>query len=538
MYRNRSRNRNALESICDCLSSADCYTAIMSKPLFSWLNQRSAGLFCHLSSVPSDTGIGNTGAGARQLIDLLQAAGIRHWQFCPLGPTGFGDSPYQSFSAFAGNPLLIDWQPLVEAGWIDNNALDTLRALPSDQTDYPALEKAFYPLLRAAYAQFCKSGAHEMPGAATDFDSFCEEQADWLDGYCRFMTLKQQFDDQPWYEWPAKHRSYAKDCQLKPSKEAAAEARYHAFGQYLFFAQFQNLRRYANERQVCLIGDIPIFVALDSADVWSHPELFQLDKQGRPTHVAGVPPDYFAADGQLWGNPLYDWQAHAADGYAWWMRRFAANAMLTDIVRIDHFRGFESHWSVAHGEPNARNGQWETGPGLAFFQALKQKMPEVKLIAEDLGEITPAVRQLLAQTGLPGMAVLQFAFDPGDDSLFLPHNHTPNSVVYTGTHDNDTTRGWYRQAPESVRDFTRRYLSISGDSIAWDFIRSAYRSPARIAIAPLHDFLNLDSEARFNLPGTALGNWRWRCQGWQLEQLRHDSAPYLHELAQLYRRLP
>jgi 4-alpha-glucanotransferase len=510
----------------------------MSKPLFSWLSQRTAGLFCHLTALPSDTGIGNIGAGARQLVDLLNESGIRQWQLCPLGPTGYGDSPYQSFSAFAGNPLLIDWQPLVDAGWVDSHALEPLRKLPQDQTDYDALKKHFFPLLRGAYARFENRGENHLPGAQQSFDDYCEAEKSWLNAYGRFMTLKQKLSDQPWYEWPARHRAYVKDKQLKPTREEAAEARYHAFTQYLFFSQFQWLRQYASERSVQLIGDIPIFVALDSADVWAHPELFQLDKQGRPTHVAGVPPDYFSADGQLWGNPLYDWKKHAKDGYDWWLRRFESNAKLTDIVRIDHFRGFESHWSVSAGEENARNGAWEAGPGIAFFEMLRSKLPDARLIAEDLGEITPAVRELLEQTGLPGMTVLQFAFDPWDDSLFLPHNHAANSIAYTGTHDNDTTRGWYRKEAEPVRDFTRRYLGVSGESIAWDFIRAAYRSPARIAIAPLQDFLNLDSEARFNRPGTALGNWRWRCQSWQLEQMRRESAPYLKELAQLYRRLP
>ncbi len=510
----------------------------MSKPLFSWLSQRSAGLFCHITSLPSATGIGNLGAGARQLIDLLQQCGIRQWQFCPLGPTGYGDSPYQSYSAFAGNPLLIDWQPLVDAGWVEDAALERLRRLPHEQTDYPELEKHFHPLLRQTYERFEAHGESHLPGAELGFDDFCEAEKSWLKAYCRFMTLKQKHADLPWYEWSARHRSFTKDSQIKASSEEDAEARYHAFSQYLFFSQFQWLRRYANEHAVELIGDIPIFVALDSTDVWANPELFQLDKQGRPTHVAGVPPDYFSADGQLWGNPLYDWPRHAEDGYSWWLRRFEANAKLADIVRIDHFRGFESHWSVSAGEENARNGTWEAGPGLAFFQTLQAKLPDARLIAEDLGEISPQVRELLMQTGLPGMAVLQFAFDPGDDSLFLPHNHAANSVVYTGTHDNDTTRGWYRQAPEPIGDFTRRYLGVAGDSIAWDLIRTAYRSPARIAIAPLQDFLNLDSEARFNRPGTAMGNWRWRCQTWQLEQMRRQSAHYLSEIAQLYRRLP
>jgi 4-alpha-glucanotransferase len=510
----------------------------MSKPLFSWLNQRSAGLFCHITALPSNTGIGNIGAGARQLIDLLSEAGIRHWQFCPLGPTGYGDSPYQSYSAFAGNPLLIDWQPLLDAGWIDDSALETLRQLPHDQTDYPKLQNSFYPLLRTTFQRFDERGENHLSGAAQSFDDFCGAEKSWLDAYCRFMTLKQKHADQPWYEWPARHRSYLKDSQLAASNEETREARFHAFCQYLFFSQFQWLRRYANERSIQLIGDIPIFVALDSADVWAQPDLFQLDKQGRPTHVAGVPPDYFSADGQLWGNPLYNWQKHAEDGFDWWLRRFESNNKLADIVRIDHFRGFESHWSVAATETNARNGSWEAGPGLSFFKTLQSNMPNARLIAEDLGEISPEVRALLAQTGLPGMAVLQFAFDPWDDSLFLPHNHVVNSVVYTGTHDNDTTRGWYEKAPQTVRDFTRRYLGVSGENIAWDFIRSAYRSPARIALAPLQDYLNLNSHARFNSPGSALGNWRWRCQSWQLEQLRRESAQYLNEIAQLYRRLP
>jgi 4-alpha-glucanotransferase len=366
---------------------------------------------------------------------------------------------------------------------------------------------------------------------------FRANNAEWLRGYGYFSALKDHFDGRPWWEWPEAVRSLAAANKSPLRTELAPRAEAYEFIQYLFFGQWARLRQRAAERGIQIIGDTPIFTAHDSADVWSSPHLFQLDRRTlRPIAVAGVPPDYFSADGQLWGNPLYDWEAHAADGYAWWRSRLRANFVLCDVVRIDHFRGFEAYWAVAAGAATARTGQWVAGPGVNFFRAIQSAMPEAKLIAEDLGLLSPEVIALREATGLPGMAVLQFAFGGGADNLYLPHNLSANTVVYPGTHDNDTTRGWYAQTDEKIRDHVRRYFRISGEEISWDFLRIAFASVANLAVVPFQDLLSLGADARFNTPGQSQGNWTWRYRDEQLCTLRENPSAYLRELLSLYGR--
>lgn len=504
-------------------------------PLFNWLTGRMAGVLVHPTALPSKYGVGAFDEEAIKLLEFFAHAGIRAWQVCPLGPTGYGDSPYQCFSAFAGNPYLVDPAALVRAGLLTPAQLDPLEGLDKDHVDFGALYQLKLPLLFSAHEAWKRESRRALPYG--EFEAFRQQHAEWLGGYSLFSALKEHFGGKPWWEWPVEVRSYAaaKRSTLFAAQADRAEA--YEFVQYLFFGQWAAIRARAAALDIAIIGDAPIFAAIDSADVWANPELFQLDpKTLRPTAVAGVPPDYFSADGQLWGNPLYDWPAHAANGYAWWIARLRANFALCDIVRIDHFRGFDTYWSIPANAPNARKGHWAHGPGLAIFEAIKQAMPDAKLIAEDLGELMPSVVELRDATGLPGMAILQFAFGGGSDNLYLPHNQRANSVIYPGTHDNDTTLGWYAAVDERTRDHVRRYLRVSGREIGWDFVRSSYSSVGALAVIPLQDLLNLGSEGRFNTPGTSQGNWTWRYRSTQLHALREGASGYLRELATLYGR--
>jgi 4-alpha-glucanotransferase len=505
-------------------------------PLFNWLNGRAAGVLLHPTCLPGDFGIGVLDEHADQFLEFLAAAGFRYWQVCPLGPTGYGDSPYQCFSAFAGNPYLIDLAALVRAGLISDTALGPLLFLSSDRVDYGALWRLKWPILFQAHESF-RSGRAAAPYG--DFAVFQQKHEHWLPAYGLFQALKDHFNGRPWWEWPVELRSLAgaQNSPLAPRLAHRSEA--HQFFQYLFFGQWTQTKARAAKLGIGIIGDAPIFVARDSADVWASPHLFQLDAQsGLPLAVAGVPPDYFSADGQLWGNPLYDWPAHAAEGYAWWFARLQANFDLYDVVRLDHFRGFDTYWSIPGGAATAKVGKWKKGPGLDFFRAVAARFPNPNIIAEDLGETAPSINALLAATGLPGMAVLQFAFGDKSDNFYLPHNHHPNSVVYPGTHDNDTTRGWFASLDRKTRDHIRRYLRIDGAEISWDFIRTAYASVANLAIIPLPDLFSFGSEARFNLPGTSEGNWQWRYRPAHLEKLKNESAAYLREIGELYGRAP
>jgi 4-alpha-glucanotransferase len=507
------------------------------------MSPRRSGILLHPTSLPGRLGIGELGPEAHRFADFLADAGQRLWQVLPLGPTGYGDSPYQCFSAFAGNPLLVSLESLVEDGWLEASQLAQAPAFPQDAVDYDAVAAFKLPLLDRAFRGF-EDRAEPADRAA--FDAFCEANASWLDDYALYMAVKEAHGGTEWTEWdPAIARRRPEALERWRDQEADA-VRAREFGQYLFFLQWQRLRDHCRERDVALMGDIPIFVARDSADVWSHPELFQLEEDGKPKVMAGVPPDYFSATGQLWGNPIYDWDEMARTGYAWWTLRLRASLGLVDLVRLDHFRGFEACWEIPAGEETAVNGRWVKGPGAALFEALREALGELPIVAENLGVITPEVEALRERFGFPGMAILQFAFgrDP-EAAQFQPHSYPRNRVVYTGTHDNDTTVGWWTssgagdstRADDEVREERERalaYLDAEGRPIPWAFIRAAVASVADTAIVPLQDVLGLGSEARMNLPGRAHGNWRWR---FTAEALTDEIRDRLRRLAELYGRM-
>jgi 4-alpha-glucanotransferase len=518
--------------------SATLSTATPDRPLFNWLNTRATGVLLHPTCLPGEQGIGTFELGpVERLLDFLAAGGIHYWQLCPLGPTGFGDSPYQCFSAFAGNPYLIDLFALARLGLLTPTDIEPLQFLERERVDFGHLWQLKGLMLSRAHARYREQGRPVLPYG--DFAAFRREHAAWLEPYAYFRALKDHYEGRPWWEWPAETRGYATARQASLHARLAAAIESHAFAQYLFFGQWALVRAAAAQRGIEIIGDIPIFVARDSADTWAAPHLFEIDEAtGLLLAGAGVPPDYFSSEGQLWGNPLYRWDVHAADGYAWWLSRLRASFALADVVRIDHFRGFDEYWRIPAGAATARTGAWRPGPGLAFFRAVQAAFPSAKIIAEDLGEIGPSVRALRDQAGLPGMVILQFAFGGKADNFYLPHHHRPNSVVYPGTHDNDTSLGWYATADEKTRDHVRRYLRVAGSEIGWDFVRAAYASVCRLAVLPLPDLLSLGSEARFNTPGRTEGNWQWRYGDRALDCLCGATTRYLRELGELYDRAP
>ena len=507
-----------------------------SEPLFNWLSTRSAGVLLHPTSLPSNQAVGTLGASAVRFLDFLKSSGMSWWQVCPLGPTGYGDSPYQCFSAFAGNPYLIDLQEFVTSRLLQPAEVATLAPYGKAAVDFGALYELKWPLLRRAFGRFKQSGS--PPLGPEGFAQFKSAQASWLEAYSLFRALKDHFGGRAWWEWPAEARTFSSVPQALRTK-LKEETESHQFYQYAFFSQWRRLRLEAAKRGIGIIGDIPIFVAADSADAWSRPELFELAPDGKPVAVAGVPPDYFSEDGQLWGNPLYRWDVHASDGYSWWKQRLRACFDTCDIVRIDHFRGFDAFWRVPLPASNAKSGEWRPGPGIALFKAIREAFPDARIVAEDLGLLTPSVEKLLRDTGLPGMAVFQFAFGGESTNTYLPHNLRSNAVVYPGTHDNDTALGWYAFAPERTRDHVRRYLRVSGAEIGWDFIRAAYEAVSNIAVIPMQDILSLGSEARLNTPGKPQGNWGWRLRDGDIERLiTSGTAAYLSQMGQLYGRTP
>lgn len=495
--------------------------------------QRKSGVLLHPTSLPGRYGIGTFNQMAYDWVDFLDQTRQSLWQLLPLGPTGYGDSPYQSFSSFAGNPYLISLEELVQQGLLDQQTLDQAPDLPQDRVDFGAIYHWKVPVLRQAANGFTRRAT---PDQQAEYTQFCAEHAAWLDDFALFMALKDAHSGAAWNQWPLPFRSRQANALAAASQQYAAVIHAHKFNQWLFYRQWLRLKGYANAKGIQIVGDIPIFVAMDSADAWTNPQEFFLNDAFQPTVVAGVPPDYFSETGQLWGNPLYQWEVMQRNGYAWWLRRIKAALRLYDIVRIDHFRGFAGYWEVPAGEPTAINGQWVKGPGSVFFDAVQAALGTLPIIAEDLGEITPDVIALRNQFGLPGMKILQFAFSTDASDKFLPHNYTRNFVVYSGTHDNDTTFGWYQQtATDKERDFFRRYLRTDGRDAAWSAIDAAFRSVAALAIVPLQDLLSLDSTARMNLPGRAEGNWSWR---YRPEQLTGYLATRLLETTTIYGRDP
>jgi 4-alpha-glucanotransferase len=489
--------------------------------------ERSAGVLLHPTSLPGPYGIGDLGPAAYGWIDALIHARQKWWQILPLGPTGFGDSPYQCFSAFAGNPLLISPQFLVQDGILNHGDLECVR-FPASAIEYGPVLAFKNRILARAWEMF---QAGRGGGLRSAFDDFVRQQAHWLEDYALFMALKEAQAGKSWQDWPANLRRREPAALTQAKRDLAHSIGSHKFRQFLFQRQWQGVRNYARQRGVRVIGDIPIFVSGDSADVWANPQLFMLDADRKPTVVAGVPPDYFSATGQLWGNPLYNWQALAATGFAWWIARLRTTLEQVDVIRLDHFRGFESYWEIPAGKPTAQEGRWVKAPGPALLKCLQQALGGLPLIAEDLGIITPDVEALRDNFGLSGMRILQFAFGGGSDNPYLPHNYARRTVAYTGTHDNDTTRGWFATTHERERDHVRRYLGRDGSDIAWDFLRIAWSSVAAYAIAPLQDVLSLDSPARMNLPGRPAGNWCWRYTSdqitpWVLDRLGEMTSIY------------
>jgi 4-alpha-glucanotransferase len=456
---------------------------------------RTSGILLPVSSIPSPYGIGNLGKKAYEFIDFLHESGQSYWQILPVGPTGCGDSPYQSFSAFAANPYLIDPDVLAEQGFLQKGEIESF-----DFGDDP--ERIDYGALFARRFKLLKLAADRFPVSDADFERFCSKNNGWLEDYALFMTLKNEHNMVSFQKWPDDLRLRRPSALSEARKRLAPEMRFWKITQYWFYSQWSALKDYAHQNGISIIGDIPIYVSPDSADLWAHSELFQVDENKRPIDVAGCPPDAFTSDGQLWGNPLYDWDAHAATGYRWWVERLASAAKIYDVVRIDHFRGFAGYYAIPAGSKNAKNGVWRKGPGIALINTLKKNLPRLSIIAEDLGFLTDDVRQLLAESGFPGMKVLQFAFNSYEKNDYLPHNHCRNCVVYTGTHDNTTTKAWQEALPADAA-FARRYLGIGADGdLTRAIVRAAQSSVAETCIIPIQDYMGLGSEARINTPGT------------------------------------
>ena len=488
---------------------------------------RGSGILMHITSLPSPYGVGTMGKEAYAFIDFLESAGQTHWQILPLTPTGYGDSPYQSCSAYAGNHYLIDLDLLVEEGLLEHDEIAHIDWYASEETaDFGRLYNNRLPVLRKAYARF---------NGGEDFEQFCTENSMWLSDFALFMALKEHFGGKAWFQWEEDLKRRKANAIWNARQALKAEIRFYSFVQYLFYRQWTALRQYAGKKHIRIIGDVPIYVPLDSCDVWANPELFQLDESLTPTAVAGCPPDAFSDDGQLWGNPLYRWDVMAKDGYDWWIRRLAAAGRLYDVVRLDHFRGFEAYWAVPYGDATAKNGKWIKGPDKDFIRTVQKKLPQLELIAEDLGFLTQEVLDLRDESGLPGMKVLEFAFDSREPSEYLPHTYIPNTVCYTGTHDNMTMRQWFDTAAPEAVEYATEYMNLrTGEGLVWGVIRTAFASVSDLCVVQMQDYLDLGAEARMNFPGVASGNWTWRMRPGSVTEAL---AKRIRSLATLYGRL-
>lgn len=489
---------------------------------------RHSGILMHITSLPAPYGVGTMGKSALEFIDFLEKAGQTLWQILPLSPTGYGDSPYQSCSTYAGNHYLIDLDALVQDGLLTSEELSGICwGGNAEKVDFGLLYQHRLPVLRKAYSRFTDAEA---------LDAFCRENGDWLPDFTLYMALKDEYQGLPWFSWPDQLKKRNPDALWQTRQNLRDSIRFYSFVQYLFFKQWNALRDYAHKKNVRIIGDVPIYVPMDSVDVWANPELFQLDGDLKPEAVAGVPPDGFTADGQLWGNPLYRWEAHKKEHYGWWLRRLGAAGKLYDIVRLDHFRGFEAYWSVPATDSTARNGHWVEGPNMDFINAVKTGLPQLELIAEDLGYLTPSLLKMRDDSGWPGMKVLEFAFDSKEPSDYLPHTYPENSVCYTGTHDNMTMRQWFETADAEAVEYAKSYMALSEqEGYVWGTIRTACASVSRICVVQLQDYLNLSGAARMNCPGTSDGtNWTWRVQdGLCTDEL----AEKIYKLTALYGRI-
>jgi 4-alpha-glucanotransferase len=495
---------------------------------------RSSGILLHPTSFPSRFGIGDLGLEAYRFIDFLRESYQQYWQVLPLGPTGYGNSPYASYSAMAGNPLLISPEKLQEQGLLTEEDLADLPLFPEEKVDFDKVIRIKTPLLQKACENF---KANATPLQQTEFAGFCDSKAYWLDDFALYMALKDAHEHTSWYTWELELVKRQPEALEKARRQLTTEIFYHKFLQFEFFRQWSQIKTYANMAGIHIIGDIPIYVAHDSADVWSNPNLFALDREtGIADLMAGVPPDYFSATGQLWGNPVYNWEELQNQEFKWWLGRFEAILDYIDVIRIDHFRGFEAYWAVKQGEETAVNGEWVKAPGEQLFEAIKQKLGTLPVMAEDLGEITPEVIALRDKFEFPGMKILQFAFDSDSANPFLPFNYERNFIVYTGTHDNDTTVGWFNKASDYEKQNLLRYLGcFSSEGVHWDLIRLALSSVANQAIIPLQDIFGLDTEARMNFPSKADGNWEWR---YQSNALLPELSDRLKSLTTLFGRAP
>lgn len=464
---------------------------------------RTSGVLLHISSLPSDYGIGTMGTEAYKFVDFLKTARQSMWQILPVGPTSYGDSPYQSFSTNAGNPYFIDLDLLYDEGLLKKNEYSSINwGSDSRRVDYEAIYNNRFKVLRKAFDRF-------KTGDMTAFNAFIQENENWISNYALFMSIKDANNGISWLEWDESLRKRDSHALWEFKSSHEDDVLFWEFLQFKFFEQWNALKQYANDAGISIVGDIPIYVALDSAEVWVYPDLFELDENLIPTAVAGCPPDAFSPTGQLWGNPLYNWQRHKEFGYNWWIDRIRSATSLYDIVRIDHFRGFEGYYAIPYGHKTAEHGEWRKGPGMDLFNAVSQELGSLPIIAEDLGFLTEDVHKLLKDSGFPGMKVLEFAFDPREESNYLPHTYTKNSVVYVGTHDNNTTLGWIDELDKPTLDFCKKYLDTDSD-ILWRMIKTAMSSVSDTAVIQMQDYLELGSEARMNIPSTLGGNWQWR----------------------------
>lgn len=490
---------------------------------------RTSGVLMPISSIPSPYGIGTMGKQARKFVDFLVKGGQKYWQILPICPTSYGDSPYQSFSSFAGNPYFIDLEYLCKDELLTKKECESFQWGSNPKyVDYGIMYESRYALLRKVYARFTKKEPQ-------DFEKFCENEKQWLDDYALFMALKDANGGQAWSNWDKSLRLREKKAMEEATEKYSEEIRFYKMLQYLFYQQWNALKTYANEAGIEIIGDVPIYVAGDSADVWANPDQFYLDENLEPIEVAGCPPDAFSDDGQLWGNPLFRWDVMKKDGYTWWTRRIKAMSELYDIIRIDHFRGFDSFYAIPAKDDTAKNGQWKQGPGMDLFCELEKKLGKLPIIVEDLGFLTPSVHKLLKDSGFPGMKVIQFAFDSREESDYLPHTYTNHCVVYTGTHDNDTVMGWMKTAPKASVKYAKEYLNLTKEEgYNWGMMRAAWSSVADMAIVPMQDILGLGSEARINTPSTLGNNWKWRATP---EQIDAKVAKKLYHYMQMYGRV-
>ncbi|HYM62253.1 MAG TPA: 4-alpha-glucanotransferase [Thermoanaerobaculia bacterium] len=504
----------------------------MTGPTSAGNCERFAGILLHPTSLPGRYGIGDLGDELTAFLDWAASAGMKIWQVLPLNPTGFGNSPYGCLSSFAGNPLLISPQRLLHEGLLPYHVIENVPSFPDDHVDFDAVAAFKDNLLRVSFAHFEATAHDDLRRALADFVA-ADAQQGWLDDWTLFMALKQRLGDAKWSGWEPSLARRAPEAMALARNELADEIRFQQYVQWLFFRQWRAVRDAARSRGILIMGDVPIYVAEDSADVWAARELFQLDENGAPAIVAGVPPDYFSATGQRWGNPLYRWDLMREDGYRWWIERIRANLRLADVIRLDHFRGFSAYWEIPATEPTAIHGRWVPGPGLELFKAIGTALGGIPLVAEDLGFITQEVHDLRRTIGVPGMKILQFGFSE-IDSPHLPHRYDPATVAYTGTHDNDTARGWFASAPAPERYYAQTYFGSDGTAIEWPMIRAVYTSVAQTAIVPVQDILGLGSEARMNRPGNSKDNWSWR---YPAGALTSGAAETLRSLAEVSGRL-